>query len=541
MNEIKQLTVYGDDYKVCGVARVGLIKVAALLLISLAALLLLTSMATAIGTNVSTSNKSTVIVTYESHPVIWPPPRIEQGGIVYLNDTVDITGVSGWPDGIGEYHIAWYGQWMTEKSPMDVDPVYIITLPGKTRSGSSPSQYEYYIDPDIFLSRPGYWYQMPSNSSRERLRGESAGNLQAFKVIPSYRIILNSTSNETETIYQSGGYTEEKKLTPPLMPEIHKTDYLVALGDSFSLDASGCNLWVFGNKDGLYGIPCGNISSETMDELGVGNYNLYLQYPGKNTIYESSYINGVLEPGLYGKKPVDVRGYDPVTIKDKFIEMVKESDDILEKYSLVVEDPYITMDRLDEVYVLGNPVYDIRGYSNTVAGTDVTITIDEDQTYYTQIPHHTVTTKTERTSAGNLSYYRAYLPIDYDQLSALSELHTLIARIPSGKEVLHTIKISTMPADSFKPNATIKFTEDVNPFITTPTPEVIVKVEEKIVPGPTQIVTVTITPSPEEIQNEWKSIATVWFVTAAMALVVIVAVIVFLKWMLSIYRRVKIS
>src|SRR5512138_3221785 len=145
--------------------------------------------------------------TVNYHPPLDYIPRIEQGDPVYLNDTIDISGVSGWPTDNGEYQIAYYGKWVTAFSPGDLIPDDIITLPGKYHSSVGESQYRFYIDPEVFGDKPGYWYQF--DPAMLRKSDEDAGNLRAFKVIAKYRPVFNSTSNETEYTAESGNYTEQ--------------------------------------------------------------------------------------------------------------------------------------------------------------------------------------------------------------------------------------------------------------------------------------------------------------------------------------------
>lgn len=395
-------------------------------------------------------------------------PRIEQGDNVYLNDTVDITGVTGWPDDMGDFHLVYYGKWVTAPSPGDLEPEYVLTLPGKYRSGNLPSQYTFYVDPAIFEERPGYWYQFISNFSR--LRGESSGNLRAFRVIGQYIPVFNTTSNQTEGYYESGVYHQTVIKPPSFLTERHVADYVASRGQDIEWPAGGYRLWMFGNKYGVYDVRENTITSKQMQGFETGRYTMAVHVPGNNTIFEASLENGTLIPGLYGRQPIDITGKLPPTVLLDLKSLLAGTDDSLYEYIVDLQDPYLTIEQADEVYLGGKTVLDVRGYTNVANGTGITVTLDEGKTYYKFIPIWTATTTAVRDSPGNLSQYRAYVPIDYENLAADARNHTLTARTAIGGNMQKDFKISVMPADSFKPNATLKYIEDRNPFVPTPTP-----------------------------------------------------------------------
>jgi len=101
-------------------------------------------------------------------------PRIQQGQTVYVNDTVDISGVvppypqlAYW-DGVDMY---------------STPPTYTITLPV-----SHGGYYNFYVDPAIFATRLGRWYKYDST-----IGYEPKGNNLAFVVVePSVPILMNT-------------------------------------------------------------------------------------------------------------------------------------------------------------------------------------------------------------------------------------------------------------------------------------------------------------------------------------------------------------
>lgn len=448
-------------------------------LLAILALAFLLSVAIAHAENNTTNGSFAVILNGPGAP-FEHPPHIAQGEHVYINDTLDISGVSGWPGADDEYRLAYYGRWTDAPSPGDLDPSYILVLPGKKISRSSSSQYWFWIDPAIFADKTGYWYQFVSNTSASR--GEGAGNLRAFYVVSDYRNVFNTTSNQSEIWYTNGTYNETIPTPAPFMPERHIADYVIARGDRLIYSGTEDHrLWLFGRVDGLYGITGNEITKDQIQELEEGSYTLVVQTPGNNTIYEAtcgpSAINwsevptqpkdrscGVLLPGLYGKEPVDIRGMAPAVVLAKLRQMLVGTDDVLTTYKVEVADPYVTLDRADEVWVKGRTYLDVRGYSNVANDTPISVVLDNGKTYQKYIELRTITVGAVRTSPGNLSYYRANVPFDYETMAANAFNHTLTVTTALGGTVERGFKVSIMPPDSFRPNATLKYIENFNPF-----------------------------------------------------------------------------
>ena len=453
----------------------------------------------------ATENFSYAVVEYGNYGIpLDYVPTIQQEDPVYVNDTVDISLVTGWPGPDGEYRLAYYGNWFAGTSPEDIDPQFILKLPGKARSGKVPTQYKYHLDPEVFGDREGWWYQFYSNTSKA-MGTESGGNLRAFYVTSKTRSI--TYLNNTTGLYIAGNYTPFEVPIPPLMPEKQIADLLVARGDAPDLVVAGERVWVFGRLDGLFGLER-NITIDDIWTLEPGSYTTVVQSGGKNTIYDVSLDGELLIPGLYGVEPVDISAAqkDAYVMREKFMGMVASTDDNLAEYRTEIQEPSITLERIDEVYDKGISVLDIRGYTNTANGTEITLMLDEGRSYKSYIPERTIKTMAVRTHPGNLSYYKVLLPIDYDTLSAADGLnHTITARTALGGVVYKDFWISVLPADSYRPNATLKYIEDRNPFVPTPTPEI--KVVEKIVEKPVvNTVTIKVTPSPSEIRKEQENV-----------------------------------
>jgi hypothetical protein len=461
---------------------------------------------------------SEAVVVYYTDEIVTPTPvptlipYINQGDTVYVGDTVDLSGVLAPYPGMAY----WDGFDMYDSVPR-----YNLTMPDGKRS-----YYHFYIDPNIFTGRMGYWYKYNG-------KFEKQGNNQLFFVMPaktfnSTLTFPNGTSlNLSEVVKQN--YTQHDIKPAPLLPEKHISDYVVAKGDELVLPEGNYRVWVFGRVSGIYANEGHNITKEQITALDGGNYDIVFQYPGNNTIYDAACDAKdckTLIPGLYGQKPVDIYGYQPSVVYDKLKGMLAGTDDTLVEYDMQVENPYITIHQADEIEYTTHSALNVRGYSNVENGTKITVSLDEKNAYYKDIPNIQMQTTAVRTSPGNLSYYSVNVPFDYDDLAADARNHTLTARTELGGIVQKDFKISIMPADSYRPNATLKYIEGRNPFVPTPTPEIVTIERTKIV---TQTITIPVTPTNEtvyeqqrkaqdDITNGWVSLA----VTAIVALVVLI-------------------
>lgn len=466
-------------------------------------------------------NESTVIVEVPTpDPTPTPEripngPHINQGDTVYAGDCVDISGVVPPYENVAY----WDGFDM-----YDSEPSYTIPMPDLKR------EYFHFCIDDRFAGYYGRWYKYDGIY-------EQQGNNLAFVVRPlamknSTMTFPNGTViNQTQTINET--YIEKPIKPEPLLPERHINDYVLAKGDNLTWSNGSYHIWIFGSTEGIYDQRGGFIPSEQIEALSNGDYTLAIQTPGYNTIYEASYKNDTLIPGLYGEKPVSVFGQNPANILSKLKEMLQSSDDKLYEYQISIDIPSITINRVDEIYANGRAVLDVRGYTNTANGTKITVSLDEkDQKKWTS------TTTAVRTSPGNMSYYRAYVPFDYDELAADARNHTLVARTELGGYSSKDFKVSVMPADSYKPNATLKYIEDRNPFIPTPTPEVII---ETTVVVETVTVTIPVTPSQESVDAAQKKateeVALSYVFTGATILVFLLVVAGLIWYGVKVWRR----
>jgi hypothetical protein len=423
------------------------------------------------------TNQSYVVI---QEPSYGPPNavyRIEQGQDVYINDTVDITG-QGWGDGI-----AWYGKY-GESS----DPKYILKFTDFRRD-----LYRFYINPDIFLQRTGMWYQYYGNATEVR------GNLAMFNVKSFARNITTTYPNGTmmeKSVFVSNGTSSLKVEKEVILPDIYVSDFVVCRGDSLNTTAS--KAWVFGRVDGAYDTD-GLLSAKDIWDLEVGSYKVVLHDPGRNGIYEVGYdaSSQLLTSPWRSVKQVSVADASPMVAMDRFKSMIKGTDDGIETLNLEVQEPTLTIARIDhvaagnripEAYEPGVSLLDVRGYTNAENNTVISFKVDPDTSKY-----KIWTARAQQSNPGNMRFYQVYIPINLNEMP--NGIHTIKAWNPQGAFVFADFPVSELPADSFVPNATMKYVGDRNPWVAPIIQNVTVEVTKVVI----KTVVVEVTPKPEVV------------------------------------------
>jgi hypothetical protein len=471
------------------------LRTAVLLFLIAIGLSLLVGYATSDNVTINSTVGSYVVVqlpsTYNTSPFSPPQPpyRIAQGQDVYLNDTIDITG-EGWGRGI-----AWYGTY----GEYD-DPQYVYEFSDFSPHGELS---HFWIDPSIFAQRLGMWYEYYGNAT------ETRGNLNAFKVIAGYRNSTLTFPNGT-VVNQSVGIspTQTPRVFPQesVLPEVHVADYLLAIGDPLIVKTYGqAQVWIFGRVDKAYGTTNTDnmtFDAKTFENFEPGSYTMVVQHPGNNTDFDVRFNNNTLEykNGWNGVQNVDVSGLQPRMILSRLLQILESTDDTYQTYTVEIQQPEIRVVSIDDIWLkskmdefhIDNNVdvtfKDIRGYTNLQNGTNLTVALDK-----TRFVTHA---QTWRSANGNRTMFQAYVPIIWDTIPLGT--HTVTVSGPPGAYVDANFPVELLPADSYRPNATLKYTGDENPWkpnLTTPTPVIITQVV-------TQVVVVTVTPSQDQIKQK---------------------------------------
>lgn len=426
-------------------------------------------------------------------------PRITQGSIVYLNETYDISGVTGWAD-----KIAWYGAYAVYPDP-SISP-QVITLPGLTHT-SATSQYYYYIDPAIFTKYPGDWFQYYGTS---QTAPEPNANLLAFRVEFSRPVVFNATNQSGVISYNvlNNVTTVNQPVKPFILPTKMVSDYIVARGDDLNVTVNqSTHVWIFGRVDGVYDRATVNNSvdfqRDVIQSLEPGAYKILMQTPidPNITIFTVKYdadTNTIrwFQPDTFTVNSLLLDGMSPMVVLDKLEHIFPQSRDTYKVFNLAVQEPYVSIERFDTAWINGAEVLDVRGYTNVANDTPISVTLDPQRQTVRSFKENTFIGYVQDEGNGNMRDYRVLVPIDPNNMA--NGMHTLEANTTLGGEVYHDFPIEEMPADSYAPNATVRYVGDRNPWVPTPTP--VIEVHNVTGPMVTVIQTVTIPITPDQAQ-----------------------------------------
>jgi hypothetical protein len=290
------------------------------------------------------------------------------------------------------------------------------------------------------------------------------------------------------------------------------TDYQIAYGDPFSVTVNEkympARLWVFGRIDAFYNrsYPTSKIlvTSEDMQKLETGTYTILVQNPGKNAIFEAGYAKTVTDVKTTEElvspwaavDPINIYGSQPRLVLTEFRKMITGTDDPLTEYRLEVAHPVIDMVSVDETYSEGKDVLDIRGYTNVAKGTEITFVMDKERQIPQTLRANTHMELVREEAPNQWRYFQIFIPIDYN--NTIVGQHQITASTPQGATQTIPFYVYDLPEGQEIPNQTIKYVSG-NQFI----PPVIVTVTIPI-PGPTQIVTVKVTPPNEQVYAQQK-------------------------------------
>jgi hypothetical protein len=423
--------------------------------------------------------------------------RLTQGENVYLNETIDVSSVSGWADSI-----SYYGGWSN-----DGDPEYVIELPYGTK------RYDFYIDPEIFSNRLGYWYQYYG-----RDYSDDHGFTTAFKVVNGARNVSTRYENGSinfDVEYDIGNHTPTF-VSPPVSIK-HVSDYLVARGnDLFIKTGSTARVWVFGEKDSLYNLKSFNnsvyINNTTIQNLRVGEYKIIVHTTGGDSEFNVLYnpIKKVLS-SLYSTqdsfemKEFDITSLSQSLFRDKLLEEINKTSDEYKIYNLVIEDPMVDIIAQDEVDVSQIKLLQVKGYTNVAANTNLCFGIDEKIKYKSvdYKPSCVLAQETSIDSPGDMRYFLVSIPFSYNDLSVGT--HFITGSTAIGGSMTTSFYVYETFDDKPR-NSSLKYI-DGNLFVPTPTPEIIKVIETQIIRQVvTQVVEVQLTPNLQQLYDTQKKI-----------------------------------
>jgi len=470
------------------------------------------------------------------------PPHISQGDSVYVNDTIDISGVvPPYPE-----LAYWNGYDM-----YDSNASYIYIIPN-----TQSAYYGFYIDPSIFSTRTGKWYKYDPN-----IGFEPNGNNLAFVVYPesfkntTLRYSNGSIFNFTQ--YLTGNYSKtETPISPPVEVK-HVSDYLLAIGDPLIINTNQTTkLWLFGRINQLASYISSNsteinVSQSVTDGFEPGDYTLMMQTirNGSNnfTVQYDPEDNSIkwFDPESFSIHALSTLGLSPQVLLQKFEQIIPETYDNFKTYNLSLQTPNIEIQSVAEIFTNSNATInqagqveyntnvsyiEVKGYTNVKIGSVLKFVIDQNEQTDRTINLYTTTAVVGGTeNPGDMRWFDVAIPVDKYNMALGPHSVTAYSNL-STSGTTAVFDIYSAPDGTNITHATIRYVAgEYGPqeFIPTPTPvTVIITIP---VPGPTQIVLVNVTPSDEEVKAQQQVIIQeeeqVWI-----SRIIILAIIVSATW-----------
>ena len=492
----------------------------------------------------------TLAVTSTPTPIIPYHPYIHQGDSVYINDTIDISGVvPPYPE-----LAYWNGYDM-----YDSNASYIVKIPDTLNA-----YYSFYLDPSIFLTRTGKWYKYDPN-----VGFEPNGNNLAFVVYPqSYKNSTLRYSNGSVfnlTQYIVGNYSSSSgPITPPVEIK-HVSDYLLAIGDPFIITTNETtNLWLFGRINQLadyqsFNSTQINVSPSVISGFEPGAYTLMMQtIRNGSTNFTVKYDNQNsaikwFDPTTFTIQGLSTLGLSPQVFLQKFEQIIPETYDNFELHNLTLQSPSIDIQSISEMMSNSNATInqagvteyntnisfiEVKGYTNVKIGSIIRFILDQNEQTDKTIKAYTSTAVVGGTgNPGDMRWFDIAIPVDKYNMATGPHTITGYTNLSTGGTTA-MFDIYSAPAGTYIPPATVRYVAGQygeQEFIPTPTPVTVIKTIP--VPGPTQTVIVTITPSEDEIKAQQQIVIVQEEKTWALRIIIGAIVIFGIWYLISLYLR----
>jgi hypothetical protein len=459
--------------------------------------------------------------------------RIMQGQCVQIGNTYDISGIGWWTGYIG-----YYGRYNDDFSPPNSSLVTAKALPY-----SIADLRAFNITPEAFGPYPGYWYVIYDKDTR-------GSNNRLFKVSKDcrnesgYQPVISVTPVKINA-------TTLVSLAP--LPGKFGDGIVIARGDPLYLDGFDpeTRLWIFGKDLEIYDIKQSDgivrIEPDYFNNSEDGMYDTVIESAGKNGIFEAAYdpkhqqeksandtYPAIVSPFISGSV-INIYGKQPLVVESELKGYINRTiDDSYKSYRLDMAYPQIYVARLDATILNDNRTFmQIRGYTNLRQDTPLDVVIDALDTPSVSKTNEKFSTVVGKDSQ-NLAEWRQFtitVPIDYGNKFP-GQHYITISSGTSAKAVAPFYVRRELPAHYQQPEY-VEFVDN-SPFIK---PIYINTTVTVIVPGPTQYVTVTITPSEQQIRKAGEDFATPLIAGGVFLLLLAYLAYRLLKWMAWIYRR----
>lgn len=419
--------------------------------------------------------------------------RIEQGGCVQLNDTVDIAGL-GWYTG----YIGYYGRYFDNigiSSSNQVEAQYYIR-PWLLDS--------FFIDSTFFGDKLGWWYVKYDTSSTTT----TSGNDRLFYLAEKCELSPTEESKiVTELLNESQLRAKlvANLTTLPVKRELY-TDVIMSKGTpgiSYNVPFNS-HRWVFGRElpPTFYDTPSENnrttFYGKDLENLDAGDYRAYFVKPGDNGIIEEIFNTetSTIESPFRSKNDTSLFGIQPFVSEDRFKEAIANSyDDSYEMWRLSIQDPSIMATKLDQATLSNNQtLFALSGYTNAEKGTSITITMDELSINGITRERNTHTAMVmDNGGSGAYRSWNTSFIVDFNNMFPAQHYFNLTNN--EGATASIPFYVYDELAKHYVPEARLRYIGN-SPFIPTPTPEIqiVEKIKEVKV-----TVTIPVTPSQESV------------------------------------------
>ena len=449
--------------------------------------------------------------------------RISPGDCVQLGDTVDISGI-GWYTGA----IVTYGRYFNDYGATTNESMlkrYLISPWNLTHV---------YIDPAIFDDYPGWWYvdyaygglDITRNHGYDRLFYVSSSCYSPQKVSQQVQAAFNESQANAAKI---------ANLTSLTYRGIDGIDYIVSRNVTTTLDVTPgyTQRWLFGidTSSKLYDTPVlyngTTLNAEDTINLLAGRYDAFFISAGHNGVLEENYDAGsesITSP-FKGSADISTKGIQPRLVENLLSTKIHNSlDDRYSVWKIALQDPSIEVVKIDQTMLLNNnSAFALAGYTNMNQGDTLTIVMDADKpTLKTAKPIY-ATVVDNGGQSGYRSWNTSFI-VDMNGMAAPA-YHSFTVTSNEGAKAVASFYLRKELAAHYQPEKYLSYIDN-NPFIPTPTPITVVRVDvqKQIV---VQTVTVPVTPSQESV-NEAQYQALLNLLGWVAAVLVVVGLVVYL-------------
>ena len=459
--------------------------------------------------------------------------RIEQGGTVYLGETVDVAG-NGWFTG----SILYNGPYETGYTITDNSSVTRLKIDAWNLT-------HLYIDPAYYRNKLGYWY-----IDYDTVTPNGYDRLFYVQAYPSNETMMEKVTKKVALDQLEIKNAIIKNLTAMPYKSEGNFGYILSRNVSTPMAAPYDNsrYWVFasGLQDTtLYNHPLeypGIIEFKDIEtaNLPEGVYHVTFIQPDALGTFEQTYdpeLHTISSP-FRNTPDTSIYGLDGYLVEGILDKQIKSSSQpAYTKWIVNLQDPMIDVQKLDSwTFGANNTLFTIAGYTNMNDGDTLHIQMDAnltgDKWYGARTWNAPVVYR------GGMNYYRTWnatFAVDFSNL--FPGQHFMTVTSDAGASVTVPFYVYRELPAHYQPMQYIEYIGN-SPFIP---PVYINTTVIKEVPGPT--VYVPVTPAPEVVAAAQKKAVDEKFnsllVTAAEVIVVLLGLFLVGRFIYRVYAKRK--